>query len=122
MGAVTEQAGFAVMAMWIYPVKGEPGVPLSTAEAEAEGLRGDRRKKAALHLVSAADAAELEARANLVLDATAGQIFGLVGSGSLSAAPGSRSPAGARTARGSTHWWSRPGVISVGDRLETMGR
>jgi hypothetical protein len=47
-------------------------------ELEPEGLRGDHRKKSALHLVCAVEAAELELRANLVLDATADQLTGLI--------------------------------------------
>jgi hypothetical protein len=76
---VTEQTSFAVLALWIYPTKDEPGISLATVEVEAEGLAGDRRKKSALHLVCATDAAELAPRANLVLDATAEQLAELVG-------------------------------------------
>ena len=55
----------------IYPEKGEPGVGLSTATVEADGLTGDRRKKAAVHLVCLKDTADTDdpPRANIVLDA-----------------------------------------------------
>ncbi|TWP36691.1 hypothetical protein [Leekyejoonella antrihumi] len=55
----------------IYPDKGAPGVGLSTATVEPDGLTGDRRKKAAVHLVCLKDTADRDdpPRANIVLDA-----------------------------------------------------
>ncbi|MHB8185589.1 MAG: hypothetical protein ACYDDU_05770 [Dermatophilaceae bacterium] len=76
---MTDQTDYAVMALWIYPAKDEPGISLPTVAVEPEGLAGDRRKKSALHLVCASEAAELAPRASLVLDATAGQLAELVG-------------------------------------------
>ncbi len=60
-----------------YPVKGEPGTDLDECVVEAEGLAGDRRKKAALHLVSTDDAATN--RANLALDLPAADLLALIG-------------------------------------------
>ena len=115
---VTEPTSLTVTALWIYPTKDEPGVSLPTVEVEPEGLRGDRRKKSALHLVGAAEAAELEPRANLVLDATADQLTGLVEqrmtigtceveiTGKPSNCPGVYASV------------IRPGTINIGDRLK----
>ena len=75
----TELNRYAVTALWIYPTKDEPGVSLTTVEVEPGGLAGDRRKKSALHLVSATEAVDLAPRANLVLDATADQLAKLAG-------------------------------------------
>ena len=122
MDAVTEQAGFPVMALWIYPTKDEPGLSLPNVEVEPDGLAGDRRKKAALHLVCEADAAEQAPRANLVLDATADQLERLVDkrmrlgtseieiTGKPSNCPGVYASV------------LDAGTISVGDRLEPSGR
>jgi len=51
----------------IYPVKGAPGQVLEDVEVETEGLAGDRRKKAALHLVSVEEDVTTHPRANLVV-------------------------------------------------------
>jgi hypothetical protein len=114
---VTDQTSFAVMALWIYPTKDEPGITLPVVEVEPEGLAGDRRKKSPLHLVCAADAAALAPRANLILDARAEQLEHLVGyrmtlgssqieiTGKPSNCPGVYASV------------LRPGAVSVGDRL-----
>lgn len=60
-----------------YPVKGEPGTDLDECRVEPEGLAGDRRKKAALHLV--AKAAAPTTRANLVLDLDDADLAALIG-------------------------------------------
>ena len=122
MCTVTEQTGFAVMALWIYPTKDEPGVSLPTVEVESGGLAGDRRKKSALHLVAAADAAELAPRANLVLDATADQLAGLVGRRMLLGTSEIQITGRPSNCPGVYAAVVRPGTISVGDRLETVGR
>ena len=49
-----------------HPVKGEPGVDHEQVEVEPEGLAGDRRKGAAVHVVAARDADGI--RANVVVD------------------------------------------------------
>jgi len=63
----------------IYPVKGEPGQVLEDVEVEAEGLAGDRRKKAALHLVSVEEDVATHPRANLVVATPAGLLEASVG-------------------------------------------
>lgn len=61
--------GMQVAQLMVYPVKGEPGQELSTATVEQGGLTGDRRKKAAVHLVQLTDMdTEEPPRANIVLD------------------------------------------------------
>ena len=122
MGAVTEQTRFAVTAVWIYPTKGEPGVSLPTVEVEPGGLQGDRRKKAALHLVCALDAAELEPRANLVLDATADQVTGLLGHRMVVGTAEIEVTAKPSNCPGVYASVVRPGAVSVGDRLAPSGR
>ena len=53
----------------IYPVKGEPAVPLTSVDVGSAGLDGDRRKGAPVHLVSLdAIGARDTPRANVVLD------------------------------------------------------
>lgn len=126
---MTETTGFRVTALWIYPTKDEPGISLPTVRVESNGFAGDRRKKAALHLVCAADAIAVPApRANLVLDATADDLEALV------AAP---QPGVAHRTRPITLGTSvieitgkpsncpgiyaaviRPGTINIGDRLD----
>ncbi|HZW45490.1 MAG TPA: hypothetical protein VFF32_14095 [Dermatophilaceae bacterium] len=119
---MNDQSSFALMALWIYPTKDQPGISLPSVAVEADGLAGDRRKKSALHLVSAADAAELAPRANLVLDATAEQLAELVGhqmmlgnsqieiTGKPSNCPGVYASV------------VRPGAVTIGDRLEPAAR
>ncbi|MEI2775527.1 MAG: hypothetical protein V9G19_06045 [Tetrasphaera sp.] len=65
-----------VLAIRTHPVKDEPSVELDAAQIDPEGLRGDRRKKAPVHLVGN-DAPE--ARANLVLDVPSADLAELVG-------------------------------------------
>ena len=122
MGIMTEQPSLAVTALWIYPAKNEPGVSLATVEVEPEGLRGDRRKKSALHLVGAADAAELEPRANLVLEATADQLTDLVGQRLVIGASEVEITGEPSNCPGVYASVVRPGTISVGDRLEQTAR
>jgi uncharacterized protein YcbX len=58
-----------VTSIHVYPRHGEPGVGLDTVAVEKDGLDGDRRKRAPVHLV-AAEASE-GVRANFVLEASA---------------------------------------------------
>ena len=62
-----------------YPVKGEPGHDHRTATVGPEGLEGDRRKKAPVHVVAAEDDRD-DLRANLVVSLPAVQLLDAVGS------------------------------------------
>ena len=68
-----------VSSILIHPVKDEPGQSLDSVTVSADGLDGDRRKKAPVHLVSASDHVEQHPRANLVLDLEPGDLLELVG-------------------------------------------
>ena len=122
MTELTEQTGFAVMALWIYPTKDEPGICLPAVEVEPEGLHGDRRKKSALHLVCESDAEEQAPRANLVLDATAAQLEGLVKARMVVGTSEIEVTGKPSNCPGVYASVLRPGTISVGDRLEFSGR
>jgi hypothetical protein len=62
----------------VYPVHGEPGLDLAEVFVQPEGLAGDRRKKAAVQLVSAGDLTP-DTRANLVLSLTPEELAESVG-------------------------------------------
>ncbi|AKU16873.1 hypothetical protein [Luteipulveratus mongoliensis] len=69
-----------VVHLAIYPEKGAPGVDLSTVAVEQEGLAGDRRKKAAIHLVTMPDMDQDDPpRANIVVDTAGTDLESLVG-------------------------------------------
>ena len=118
----TEQTSFAVMALWIYPTKDEPGVSLPIVEVEADGLAGDRRKKSALHLVCAAEAADLAPRANLVLDATAKQVEALVDQRMTMGTSEIEITGKPSNCPGVYASVTRTGTVNIGDRLEPSAR
>jgi hypothetical protein len=62
----------------IHPKKDEPGRALEYVEVVAEGLAGDRRKKAPVHLLSVQDRGP-DVRANIVVDLTRDELAGWVG-------------------------------------------
>jgi hypothetical protein len=61
----------------VYPTKGEPGLELREVEVMSDGLEGDRRKRAPVHLV--ADEESRDVRANFVVSLTGDQLRDLVG-------------------------------------------
>lgn len=66
-----------ILQIHTYPTKGAPGTDLTEVVIEPAGLVGDRRKKAAVHVVARADAAGQ--RANLVVDLAADDLRAAVG-------------------------------------------
>jgi uncharacterized protein YcbX len=61
-----------------YPVKGEPGRDLQDAVVSLEGLEGDRRKKAPVHVVAAGESGP-ETRANLVVSLPPAELAEAIG-------------------------------------------
>src|SRR4051794_11346436 len=104
----------AVTELHVFPVKGEPGQDLARAVVGPEGLEGDRRKKAAVQVVAAADV-QPDTRANLVVS---------LGSAELAAGIGSLLRVGeveldvtstARNCPGVYAAVRRPGTVRLGD-------
>lgn len=69
----------SVSSILTYPEKDEPGQTVDSVAVGPEGLDGDRRKKAAVHLVAASEYVEAHPRANLVVDVEPGELLALVG-------------------------------------------
>lgn len=63
----------------VHPVKGEPGRLLSEGTVDPEGLAGDRRKKAPVHVVGVEDVRE-DTRANLIVTLTQRELASSMGS------------------------------------------
>ena len=107
-----------VVAIRIHPVKDEPGVELANAVVEIDGLAGDRRKKAAVHLVGLPEAATT--RANLVIDIPTDRLAELVG---RTVAVGSATLAITRTAGNCAGVYAdvrTPGMITIEDRIDLV--
>lgn len=106
-----------VTAIHTYPAKDEPGTDLAECVMEADGLAGDRRKKAPVYLV-ATEQLTPTTRANLVLDATAAEVAAAIGSAVRigDAVLGLGRTTGSCT--GSYADVLQPGVVRVGDLVE----
>jgi uncharacterized protein YcbX len=112
-------SGALVASIHIYPVKGEAGQELSVADVDAEGLGGDRRKRAPVQLVAAEDVDE-DTRANLIVTMTGHDLQGAVGSTlrvgvvelEVDAVPGGCPGVYARV--------RTPGKVSVGDPVDII--
>ncbi len=105
----------------VHPERGRPGRALSECVVGPGGLDGNRRKKAAVHVVAAEESADV--RANLVLDLTAAELAASVGRvlrvGEI--ALDVRSVAG--TCPGVYADVRTPGTVRVGDAVSvTFGR
>ena len=108
-----------VLAVRIHPVTGEPGVELDAVAVAAEGLAGDRRKRAAVHLVGVEHGPTT--RANLVVTGTAGELDALVGRVIVI---GEVELGITRTAGNCAGVYAdvlRPGVLAVGGELRALG-
>ncbi|MCH8613056.1 hypothetical protein [Arsenicicoccus dermatophilus] len=66
--ASSDSATWPLTALWVYPVKGEPGRPLRQGVLTDSGLVGDRVKRRPLLVATTGQCADGELRANLVLD------------------------------------------------------
>jgi uncharacterized protein YcbX len=102
----------------IYPVKHEPGQRLESIAIGPDGLDGDRRKKAAVHLVSLQDSeGEHEMRANLFVSASPEELSDAVGhdlrvGGAVLSVD--RVPSGCPGVYASV---VKPGMVHTGDRV-----
>lgn len=104
----------------IYPVHGEPGENLDSGVVEADGLAGDRRKKAAVHVISTDEAPGT--RANLVVSLTADELVAGIG-GTLRVGEVELSLTGAPSGcPGVYAAVARPGVLHVGDGVGVTPR
>ena len=108
-----------VTELHVYPVSGRPGRDLEEAAVDTEGLAGDRRKKAAVHVVAAADVAP-DTRANLVVSLTPVELTGAIG-GVLVAGPVELDVTGtARDCPGVYAAVRQPGIVRVGDEVTAV--
>lgn len=102
----------------IYPVKDEPGQRLESIAIGPDGLDGDRRKKAAVHVVSLEDGeADRELRANLFVSAGRDELAGALGQevrigGAVLHLD--REPSGCPGVYASV---TKPGMVHTGDRV-----
>lgn len=102
----------------VYPTSGEPGHHLNTVQIGSDGLDGDRRKKAAVHLVSLEDQ---DTRANLVLDTTPEAVLSTVGQRLVlgtAVLVVERAPSGCPGVYAAV---VEPGTVSVGDGVREHG-
>jgi uncharacterized protein YcbX len=103
----------------VYPVSGQPGRDLASASVDAAGLTGDRRKKAAVHVVAAADVAP-DTRANLIVSLTPAQLHAAIG-GVLVAGSIELDVTGtARDCPGVYAAVRREGTVRVGDEVTAV--
>ncbi|WP_392542211.1 hypothetical protein [Oryzobacter telluris] len=104
-----------VRSIHTYPTRGEPGVEVEAVHVTADGLEGDRPKKAAVSLVGADSPTT---RANLVLDVPTAQVEALhggvlrIGEVVLAVEPTGNACAGLYAAVGAEGW------VKVGDTVE----
>lgn len=78
MGDVGEAQVGQVTELHVYPVHGEPGEDLDEVRVDAEGLVGDRRKKAAVHVLASEDT-HFGTRANVMVSMPSAELAGVVG-------------------------------------------
>ena len=68
-----------VLQLSVFPVSGEPGTVLVSAEVTAAGLVGDRAKKRPVHVISEVDYRDSAPRANIVVTAPPDVVAGWLG-------------------------------------------
>jgi hypothetical protein len=104
----------------VYPVSGQPGRDLDEAAVDEAGLAGDRRKKAAVHVVAAAEVAP-DTRANLVVSLPPVELTAAIG-GVLVAGGVELDVTGtARDCPGVYAAVRRTGTVRVGDEVTAVG-
>ncbi|WP_200961906.1 hypothetical protein [Phycicoccus sp. Soil803] len=108
-----------VTELHVYPVSGEPGRDLEEAAVDSEGLAGDRRKKAAVHVVAAADVAP-DTRANLVVSLTPVELEAAIGGLLVTGGVELEVTGTARNCPGVYAAVRHPGVVRVGDEVTAV--
>ncbi len=107
----------AVTAIHVYPVKAAPGADLAEVGVEVDGLDGDRRKKAPVHLVAREDVGP-DTRANFVVSLGSAELLAAIGSGLRVGEVALEVTGTARDCPGVYAAVRRPGVVRVGDGVE----
>ena len=108
-----------VTELHIYPVRGEPGRDLAEAAVGVAGLAGDRRKKAAVHVV-AADDVGADVRANLVVSLTTVELAGAIGGVLVAGGVELEITGTARNCPGVYAAVRHPGIVRVGDEVTAV--
>ena len=101
-----------------YPVKGEPGRDHVEAVIGTEGLEGDRRKKAAVHVLASEDV-PAGTRANLVVSTSAQELLDSIGSHLVVGSVRLAVTGTARDCPGVYADVAVPGPVRVGDAVTT---
>jgi MOSC domain-containing protein YiiM len=104
----------------VYPVSGQPGRELEEASVDAAGLAGDRRKKAAVHVVAAGEQAP-DTRANLVVSLTPTELAAAIGGVLVTGSVELDVTGTARDCPGVYAAVRHPGVVRVGDEVTAVG-
>ena len=103
----------------VYPVSGQPGRQLDEAAVEVAGLTGDRRKKAAVHVVAADDVAP-DTRANLIVSLTPVELEAAIGGVLVTGGVELDVTGTARDCPGVYAAVRHPGVVRVGDQVTAV--
>lgn len=103
----------------IFPVHGEPGRELPESLVKADGLQGDRRKKAAVQVVAAQDV-RADTRANLVVSLGSGELAASIGKVLRVGAVELDVTGTAANCPGVYAAVRRPGTVRVGDDVEVV--
>lgn len=103
----------------VFPLKGAPGEDLVEVGVGAEGLDGDRRKKAAVTVVAAEDVAS-DTRANFVVSLGSADLLATIGSGLRVGEVELDVTSTARDCPGVYAAVRRPGTARVGDLVEVV--
>jgi hypothetical protein len=104
----------------VYPVSGEPGRELEEAAVDPAGLAGDRRKKAAVHIVAVGDVAP-DTRANLVVSLSSVELASAIGGVLVTGGVELDVTGTARDCPGVYAAVRRPGSVRVGDVVTVVG-